>query len=308
MYNVLLLIQGNVMKKIKLLLLMLIFSLPLMAERADLSWIQSWGYQLQDVNLSEVEASTNDVMVIDYSKSGDDESAFSPEEIASLQASGKIVLAYLSIGEAEDYRFYWKEKWNSKKPAFLEEENPDWAGNYKVKYWYKAWWKKALRPYLDKIMAAGFDGVYLDIIDGYYYFGEKENKMRTRANQMVKLVEQIANYTRTEYGEEFIVSPQNGLAILDDCSKKYKQRYLTAIDAVGVESLYYNTYSEEDKNYRIEKLAELSSANKLILNVEYIDATKYDEYYNTWENSNLNIVGYPADADTALDELVQPFN
>jgi len=308
MYNVSILIQGNMMKKIKLLLLMLIFSLPLMAERADISWIQSWGYQLQDVNLSEVEASTNDVMVIDYSKSGDDESAFSVEEIASLQASGKIVLAYLSIGEAEDYRFYWKDKWNSKKPAFIEEENPDWAGNYKVKYWYKAWWKKALRPYLDKIMAAGFDGVYLDIIDGYYYFGEKNDKMRTRANQMVKLVEKIANYTRTEYGEEFIVSPQNGLAILDDCSKKYKQRYLNAIDAVGVESLYYNTYSEEDKNYRIEKLVELSSANKLILNVEYIDATKYDEYYDTWENSNLNIVGYPADEDTALDELVQPFN
>ena len=296
------------MKSIKILLLFVFSVLPLMAERADISWIQSWGYQLQDVNLSEVENSTYDVIVMDYSKDGDDASAFRADEVASLQASGKIVLAYLSIGEAEDYRFYWKEKWNDKKPAFIEEENPDWAGNYKVKYWYKAWWKKALRPYLDKIMEAGFDGVYLDIIDGYYYFGEKEDKMRTRANQMVKLVEKIADYTRTEYGEEFIVSPQNGLGILDDCSKKYKQRYLTAIDAVGVESVYYNTYSEDDKNYRLEKLAELSSANKLILNVEYIDASSYDEYYNTWENSDLNVVGYPADADTALDELVQPFN
>ena len=296
------------MKKIKLLLLAVLFSMPLMAERADLSWIESWGYQLQNVNLSEVENSTYDVMVIDYSKNGDDESAFTAEEIASLQSSGKIVLAYLSIGEAEDYRFYWKKKWNSKKPRFLEKENPEWAGNYKVKYWHKAWWKKALRPYLDKIMAAGFDGVYLDIIDGYYYFGEKDNKMRTRANQMVKLVEKIAKYTRKEYGEDFIITPQNGAAILDDCSKRFKKRYIKAIDAIGVESLYYNLYNEDDKNYRIEKLTELSKANKLILNVEYINESQHSDYYDIWENSNLNIVGYPADEDTALDELVLPFN
>ena len=295
------------MKQFRYLLLALLLSLPLMAERADLSWVQSWGYQLQNVDLSEVEDSTYDVMVIDYSKEGDDESAFTADEIATLQASGKLVLAYLSIGEAEDYRFYWKKRWDSKKPRFLEAENPDWAGNYKVKYWYKAWWKKALKPYLDKIMAAGFDGVYLDIIDGYYYFGEKDGKMRKHANQMVRLVEKIADYTRNEFGDEFIISPQNALAILDDCSKKYKQRYLNAIDAVGVESLYYNVYSQEDKDYRIEKLNELSSANKVILNVEYIDASKHNEYYNTWENSSLNIVGYSADSDTALDELVWGF-
>lgn len=296
------------MKIFKLLLLTILLSLPLMAERADLSWIQSWGYQLQEVNLAQVENSTYDVMVIDYSKEGDDASAFTAEEIASLQASGKIVLAYLSIGEAEDYRFYWKKRWESKKPNFLEAENPNWAGNYKVKYWSKAWWNKGLQPYLDKILAAGFDGVYLDIIDGYYYFGEKDGKMRKRANQMVKLVEKIANYSRAEFGDEFIVTPQNGLGILDDCSNQYRQRYLEAIDAVGVESLYYNVYSEEDKNYRLEKLGVLNDANKLILNVEYISENLYDAYYDTWENSSLNIVGYPADEETALDELVEPFN
>ncbi len=295
------------MKNLRLLLVLLLLMLPLMAERADLTWVESWGYQLQDVNLTEMKNSTYDVMVIDYSKDGSDEKAFSANEIQALQASGKVVLAYLSIGEAEDYRFYWKKRWNSKKPRFLDAENPDWASNYKVKYWYKAWWNQAVKPYLDKIMKAGFDGVYLDIIDGYYYFGEQDGKMKKHANQMVRLVEKIANYTRTKYGEEFIISPQNGLAILDDCSKSYKERYLRAIDAVGVESVYYNVYSQDDQDYRLEKLAEIDGANKLILNVEYINASKYDAYYNIWENSKLHIVGYPADADTALDRLVQPF-
>ena len=295
------------MKNIKILLVFVFSVFPLMAERTDLSWVQSWGYQLQDVNLSEVKNSPYDLMVIDYSKQGDDLHRFTSQEIASLQESGKVVLAYLSIGEAEDYRFYWKKSWNEKKPKFLEKENPEWAGNYKVKYWYRAWWNKALKPYLDKVMKAGFDGVYLDIIDGYYYFGEKDNKMRTRANQMVKLVEKIANYTRTEYGEEFIITPQNAVGILDDCSRKYKKRYLRAIDSIGIESVYYNTYSVDDKNYRLEKLVEFSHANKLILNVEYIDALQYDEYFNIWENSDLKLVGYPSNSDTALDELVQPY-
>ena len=82
----------------------------------------------------------------------------------------RLVLAYLSIGEAEDYRHYWREAWEEAPPPFVAEENPDWPGNYKVRYWHQAW--KALlfgsrESYLDRILHIGFDGVYLDIIDAY---------------------------------------------------------------------------------------------------------------------------------------------
>ena len=42
------------------------------------------------------------------------------------------MFAYLSLGEAEDYRFYWQPSWNSRKPAWLHGENPGWRGNYLV--------------------------------------------------------------------------------------------------------------------------------------------------------------------------------
>ena len=45
------------------------------------------------------------------------------------------MLSYLSIGEVEDYRFYWQDGWGVGNPSFVGEENPNWAGNYKVKYW-----------------------------------------------------------------------------------------------------------------------------------------------------------------------------
>lgn len=95
----------------------------------------------------------------------------------------RLVISYMSIGEAEDYRFYWKDGWNNVKPFFLEEENPEWKGNYKVKYWDKNWQAIILgneESYLQRILKSDFDGVYLDIIDGFWYF---ENKERER-NQL----------------------------------------------------------------------------------------------------------------------------
>lgn len=99
------------------------------------------------------------------------------DDIASLKtkANGgnRLVIAYMSIGEAEDYRYYWQEKWGSNHPAWLAEENPNWAGNYKVRYWEPAWQRIIYGEgdsYLRKILDAGFDGVYLDIIDAFEYF------------------------------------------------------------------------------------------------------------------------------------------
>jgi cysteinyl-tRNA synthetase len=85
----------------------------------------------------------------------------------------RLVISYMSIGEAEDYRYYWESGWNSSKPDWIEAENPDWEGNYKVKYWETDWQHiiyGSTESYLDKILGIGFDGVYLDIIDAFEYF------------------------------------------------------------------------------------------------------------------------------------------
>ncbi|MNE97806.1 hypothetical protein D3C80_1962160 [compost metagenome] len=79
----------------------------------------------------------------------------------------------MSIGEAEDYRYYWDASWNSSKSSWITAGNPDWPGNFKVKYWNEDWQKiiyKNSDSYLSKILTADFDGVYLDIIDGFEYF------------------------------------------------------------------------------------------------------------------------------------------
>jgi cysteinyl-tRNA synthetase len=75
----------------------------------------------------------------------------------------------MSIGEAENYRYYWSDL----SKSLIYKENPDWPGNYSVRYWEAAW-KQVIygndQSYTKKILNAGFDGVYLDIIEAYEYF------------------------------------------------------------------------------------------------------------------------------------------
>ncbi|MCF0041372.1 endo alpha-1,4 polygalactosaminidase [Dyadobacter fanqingshengii] len=116
----------------------------------------------------------------DIPAGGDNESRpFTAAEVEQLRkkANGgkRLVICYMSIGEAEDYRYYWQENWTKNPPEWIAAENPDWPGNYKVKYWNEEWQGliyKNQHSYLNKIIAAGFDGVYLDIIDAFEYFEE----------------------------------------------------------------------------------------------------------------------------------------
>src|SRR5262249_52441230 len=145
------------------------------------------------------------------------------------RGSGKVVLAYLSIGEAEDYRWYWQESWSDdpppdpQAPAWLGPFNPEFPNNYKVKYWDPAWqailFGTASGPnesYLDRILDQGFDGVYLDIIDAFTYWADEGIRTRAQARaDMMDLVAAIAHYARvTRNHPGFLVFPQNGLDIV----------------------------------------------------------------------------------------------
>ena len=133
----------------------------------------------KDSFINGIDATEYDIFIIDLFYDGNGAALDSADTTAlKSKPSGsgggsRLAIAYFSIGEAEDYRYYWQPSWSTSPPAFIEEENPDWPGNYKVRYWDPRW--KAILfgspdAYLDRIIAAGFDGVYLDIIDAFEYF------------------------------------------------------------------------------------------------------------------------------------------
>ncbi|SHG96814.1 cysteinyl-tRNA synthetase, unknown class [Chryseolinea serpens] len=122
--------------------------------------------------INAVKATNYDLLIMDLFFT--DGTAFTEAEVAQLKSKAnggkRLVISYMSIGEAENYRYYWQAAWNTTKPPWMDAENPDWPGNFKVKYWDPEWQHIIFgndQSYLKKILTAGFDGVYLDIIDAF---------------------------------------------------------------------------------------------------------------------------------------------
>lgn len=235
--------------------------------------VQHWLYQLQNLDVGRAAASGFALIVTDYSADGTDARRYTPDQVARMQAGRsdrRLVLAYLSIGEAEDYRYYWRPEWQPGNPAWLLPVNPEWSGNYPVEYWQPEW-KRILYggpdAYLDKIIDAGYDGVYLDLIDAYEHFEARRPSAR---RDMVELVREIATYARETRGKrEFGIFPQNGETLADEAG------YLDIITGIGREDIYYGNPGEGQASPReftaaLERyLDRYVAAGKLVLTVDY---------------------------------------
>lgn len=271
----------------------------------------TWGYWLQNIDIDRLRESSFDIVVIDYARDGHDATAFSKTEIAALQSSGKRVLAYFSIGEAEEYRFYWEDDWTVGSPSFIDKENPNWPGNFKVKYWEEIWWEKALEPYLRRIVAAGYDGVYLDIVDAYYYYGSRdgdgrnEDRLTLMADRMIDLIVRIERFGREHATGVFDVCIQNGLSIIEAAAPTKAAALLETISYAALESLFFNT-TPETRNYRLGLLGPYYQNGITILNVEYITAGKAEKYWKYLSESEVPITGLIAAPDRSLSTMPVP--
>lgn len=276
--------------------------------------ILSWAYQLQNAFPSQIANSGFNLVVIDYSRDGSDSEAYTPSQIDMIKKSGIIPVAYISIGEAEDYRFYWNDSWYSNPPPWLGKENRNWSGDFAVKYWYPEW-KAIIFQYLDKIIRQGFSGVYLDKVDEYEYWSNPDNgenftmNITECAREMIKFVVEIAKYCRNKTNGDFLIIPQNAESIL-----KYDNgTYLQTISGIGIESLWYNGTHKNSENYiesRMKWINIIKNSGKLVLSVDYVDdGTGYqgenklriDDYIKKARDAGY--IPYAALADFSLKKL-----
>lgn len=132
-------------------------------------------FETKEQFISAVAATNYDLLIIDLFYN--DSVAFTAEDINKLKLKAnngeRLVICYMSIGEAENYRYYWQSSWDLTKPSWMGKENLDWQGNFKVNYWEQEWQDIIYGnndSYLKKIIDSDFDGVYLDLIDAFEYF------------------------------------------------------------------------------------------------------------------------------------------
>ena len=235
--------------------------------------VDNWGYQLQSLDARAFAGLHYDLVVMDYSRSGEKGSAFTPAELEQFRrkpnGDRRILLSYLSVGEAETYRYYWRPAWTAKRPSWIGRENRTWTGNFTVEYWNEEWRRiifEAADSYLQRIVEAGFDGVYLDRVDIY---GELEKENSNARADMIAFVRALAAKAR-KLKKGFLIVVQNAEELAQS------DQFLEAVDGIAKEDLLYGVDHKGSRNSEAmirESVANLKRArdnNKGIFVVEYL--------------------------------------
>jgi cysteinyl-tRNA synthetase len=178
-----------------------------------------------------------------------------------------LVIAYIDIGEAEDWRWYWtwSKGWDclSPRPAdwpdYIITCDPDgWTGNYPVAYWDPTWkdiiiygkhtGDSAERDYhsvIDEVIIDGFDGIYLDWVEAY----EDTEVMRAAqansldpADEMIAFIREMRVYARS-IDPDFFIIQQNAFSLIDG-----HPELLEVIDAISQEAIWYDGVATDDWN------------------------------------------------------------
>lgn len=140
--------------------------------------ISTSSYPSKSAFLSAIAATNFDIVLIDLFFEGEELSATDIQSLKTKANGGtRLVIAYMNIGAAETYRYYWQEKWKKGRPNWIKKEYDGYPDEYWVKFW-KNDWREIIygndESYTKKLLNAGFDGAYLDNVEAYYflYFDE----------------------------------------------------------------------------------------------------------------------------------------
>ena len=246
--------------------------------QADARW------KKQSEAVESLASCARDWIVIDAAYSGETDSRWTRTDLDTMRSgkSGRRVLAYLSIGEAEDYRHYWKKSWDADRdgkpdvgaPDFLMPENPDWAGNYRVRYWHNNWQALMLAE-VDRIAEQGFDGVYLDIVDAFETFEfdgkdwiddrPNEETGNTFRTDMIEWVAKIGDRLRKTDSRALLV-PQNGSQLLAN------ESFRNLVSGIGMEDVFTNgnrMQRDAESKPRLKHIEPLLKTGKPVLLIEY---------------------------------------
>lgn len=280
-----------------------------------LAGVRKWGYQLQGFDASRARSLPHDLLVVDEAFDltlGDERRA---QALKALQrkadGSRRLVLAYLSIGEAEDYRRYWNRTWvqsspdaiassarsvpapspirtaalgrgtptalvqplripSSAAPKWLGDENPEWRGNYRVRFWQSEWQAQmwgSPEAAIERLIKAGFDGVYLDRADVYAHWRQERPSAR---EDMIDLLVRLSAHAKAK-APGFLVVMQNAEELLS--SRKIRG----ALDAAAKEDLLFGVEVTGQENSATDIASSLKNLRKarrdglLVMVVEYLD-------------------------------------
>ena len=135
--------------------------------------ISTDAFSTKDEMLRAIANTNYDLVLIDLFF---DDTQLTSEDLAVIRfkANGgrRLLVAYVNVGAAENYRYYWQSDWKRGKPTWLKKKYPGYPDEIYVEFWNSAWQQILFgnpQAYLDRMIDAGFDGAYLDNVEAYYF-------------------------------------------------------------------------------------------------------------------------------------------
>lgn len=300
--------------------------------------VRFWAYQIQDISktgaVAKLADSNYDMLVVEPTRtdwSSDDKYFDARGMVDRLKNTSahdnqhsKLVVAYVDIGEAEDWRWYWyKQGWSREDnpgpddplpadwPDFILARDPDgWTGNYPVAYWDPRWKDIIIygknqdsAPYgdyssvVDEVVKDGFDGIYLDWVEGYEFEAVQKKASADGVDpalEMIRFIEEIKSYAR-ERKPGFLVIQQNAAALCDNHLELFD-----IVDAIAQEAVWYDGTGGDDWNdpngcdygneesltgYYLEYLDRFLENGVPVFNCEYACNYAQDAYKKSYSKS-----------------------
>lgn len=135
--------------------------------------INNSNYYSKSAFITALKNTNYDLIFIDLYHNG---VQFKKEEIEQIKlkknGAKRLVVGYMNTGAAEKYRNYWKRDWKINNPKWLKKPYKDYDQEVWVEYWNSEWQDIIYGnddSYVKKIVDSGFDGVYLDNVEAYYF-------------------------------------------------------------------------------------------------------------------------------------------
>ena len=233
---------------------------------AKISNYNSWAYILNAIDFEAIKKSTYDVVIIDTEK---DDKLIDAETIKSLKKkpdnSIRKVFAYVSLGEAEDYRPYWKKEWSTKPPVWMGKEDRIWKGNFEIKNLMAPEWIDISKRTIDMVVAMGYDGI---LINGLPISNPKGS---------IAFLNEIVSYAKSKNAAiQIFVQDAEELAT--------DKQFVSLIDGAVKQGLIYSKLSDGNKgklnddatiNKATEKLKILANNKKHVFVVEFVSGESY---------------------------------
>lgn len=245
---------------------------PDAAERRQLvSNVKTWSFETSLPDPIANRSGFGDLAVIDHNAIQHDRRSGERKAMTALQSkpngARRLVLGYLSLTEAEQRRPYWLSEWQATaigtRPSWLLEENPQRRGNWRVNIANTGWHAKLFGTedsLIDRMLAAGFDGVYLDsgnLLDKEHVLAQDASDRSETEWQLAELVSRIATYVRLQH-PRFIIMLDDAEALID------RTPVASAIDIAVKHDLLFGHHSTGRPNRNTDIEANVASLKRVV--------------------------------------------